>query len=578
MRISLTWALLLCVSISGYNQPENRKLLAHYPLMGDLIDATGQNDDLTVSEIDIRDSALYSDGANSFSDTANRIFGRFPTLDLDDIYFSLEFSLDSIPNDNLGRSVIVGGSGWRWLSALYDQPSKQIRFGYNNFTQAPGTFNYNYDTWYELVITYQRSTQTGRMLIDGQEVASAEFDLDANNDRSMVLDCFCGRHAMGGFWRNLRVYGRDTSFVPLQVQCNVVQHVSTKDISDGKVAVEITAGIPPFQVRSVMDGDTISRQIDTSVYGLTDLGAGTLDVQVTDQAGITENCVVELIAPQTDLAIISHFPLTNNLEDVLGTHEEISINNVALIEGEGLFSEGLSPAADTFNQIQGFLGELDVNEFYISLDVKLDSITGDPGRNEKNIFIAGLGWRWLSPIYFQGSQVFGLSYNNSSMTITNFDRFEYDRWYEVAVSYDAATDILAMFIDRQEILRDTVDLDTNNDRSFGLWCNCGPQPMRGYWKDLRIYGPGEMTTSSTNQVFNRQFSIFPNPTKDVLTIDMIYTDSDNTPIHVYRSDGVLHYSLPMVRSGTDVEINVNTWPSGIYFIRVGNSVRTMVKS
>lgn len=218
MKLLCSLNILIFCLATTFGQTENRQLIAYYPLMGSLSDSTGQNADLEVLNIDIRDSALYSTGANSFSDTANRIFGRFPELDLDDLYFSLDFRLDSADDNALRRSIIVGGSGWRWLSATYNQIDKELHFSYNNFSGQSGSYPYEYGRWYHLALSYHRPSQTGRMYIDGELVAEAIFDLETSFDRTLVLDCYCGTHAMAGFWRNLRIYGPEELSTPVYAQ------------------------------------------------------------------------------------------------------------------------------------------------------------------------------------------------------------------------------------------------------------------------------------------------------------------------------------------------------------------------
>ena len=53
--------LFICFILSYHlqAQTENRKLLAHYPLQGDLLDIPAQQNPLTITEIEVRDTGLY---------------------------------------------------------------------------------------------------------------------------------------------------------------------------------------------------------------------------------------------------------------------------------------------------------------------------------------------------------------------------------------------------------------------------------------------------------------------------------------------------------------------------------------
>lgn len=663
-------SLFICFVLTFHiqAQTENRKLLAHYPLQGDLLDLTDQQNPLTITEIEVRDTGLYSDGANSFSDTANNIQGFFPALDLDDLAFSLEFSIDSIPDDVLNRTVIVGGSGWRWLSIRYNQNTRKLSLGYNNSFQAVDRFDFEYGTWYQAIITYERSKQLGRMFINGSEVANATFDLTHGNDRNFKLDCFCGPHAMRGLWKNFRVYGPDSTNIvadPLSIKCSSSRDASSHEALDGAIFVEISDGEGPYNIEVLKNADTLRTLTIEGSIAIDSLAAGHYDMIVTDQLGSVmscstnvpvfslpslqltcvverhpfdssstdgsilfeveggqpgyslilttatdsqqftldgnllqidgkgigtyqamvmdgqdsvEDCSIDLVPPRTHLELLSYYPMSSGLQDSLDTHTDLTVVNVPLVENEGLFGAGLYDQ-DTFNQIRTILKEMDVHDFYISMDVRLDSITDDPTGDKRTLFVAGQGWRWVSPVIYQSSQTFGLNYNNWNEVAGQDIKFEYDKWYEIAVSYDTTSRILKMYVDRQEILRDTVILDTNNDRSFVLWCNCGPRPMRGYWRHLKVYAPAEMTTP-TEEISDRiDIVLYPNPVQDQLRIKSIPEVPKNiyNKIEIYSSTGRVIEEIPISHQFTDTEIDTSTWTSGVYFIRIGNWSRSVVK-
>lgn len=664
----LTICICIVFTLHLQAQTENRNLLAHYPLQGDLLDLTAQQDPLTITEIEVRDTGLYSDGANSFSDTANNIQGFFPALDLDDLAFSLEFLIDSIPDDGLNRTVIVGGSGWRWLSIRYNQTTGQLSFGYNNSFQAVDRFDFEYGTWYEALITYERSKQLGRMFINGNEVANATFDLTHGNDRNFKLDCFCGPHAMRGLWKNFRVFGPDSLNMmadPLSIQCSSSMDASSNEALDGAIFLEITDGKGPYSLEVLRNSDTIRTLTVEGSITIDSLAAGQYDIIVTDSMGSVmscnssvavfslpalqlncqverhpfdstsadgsilfkveggqpgyslslttstgsqqfvldsnrlringlgigsyyaivmddrdsiQNCTIDLVPPRTHLELLSYYPMTSGLQDSLQTHSDLTVVNVPLVENEGLFGAGLYDQ-DTFNQIRTTLWDMDVHDFYISMEVKLDSITDDPTGDKRTLFVAGQGWRWVSPVIYQSSKTFGLNYNNWNEVAGQDIKFEYDQWYEIAVSYDTTSRILKMYVDRQEILRDTVILDTNNDRSFVLWCNCGPRPMRGYWRHLKVYAPAEMTTPTEEISGKIDVVLYPNPVQDQLRIESIPEVPKNiyNKIEIFSSTGRVIEEIPISHQFTDTEIDTSTWTSGIYFIRLGNWSRSVVK-
>ncbi|NND05639.1 MAG: T9SS type A sorting domain-containing protein [Saprospiraceae bacterium] len=573
--------VFLSFSTQSYTQVDTstRALLAYYPLMGDLSDVTGQYDELTIANIEVLDMAIYSNGANSFSDTANRVNGRFPHIDHDDIYLSLEFNIDSVSGPDLNRSIIVGGGGWRWLAASYNQTSQEIRFRYNNWEIAPGSFHFQYNTWYSLVLTYQRATQTGRMLIDGEVVAQDTFDLEAANDRTIVLDCFCGHHAMAGYWRNLKIYGPDSSKIEvgpdtMAVTCRVDQQISDSTASDGIIQVEVAGGTVPYTITTEGSDPSALTRLDATRWQQDSLSVGTYHYQVSDSIGRQQSCELIVHPPRTDLSLVSHFPMLEDGMDRLGTHDDLTLTNVPPFEGSGIFSSGV--VDDSTSHIQTRFTALDFEDLYISLDVKFDAITDMPGRDRRSIFVMGLGWRYLAPMYTQSSQTLSLYYNNWNKAKGIDAPFEYDRWYEIAVAHNDSSGIIQMFVDREEVARDTVELDTNRDRSFGLWCNCGPTHMRGYWRNLKVYAPKNELTATTD-LATASWKVFPNPVQDRLEIEWSGQTADAQILTIYRSDGTQILRKYRDTLQPRMVINTSHWSPGLYFVSLGGQGRQLLK-
>ena len=584
--------ILFVLNHQSTAQSEDRALLAHYPLMGDLTDLTGNHDTLSIENITVLDSAVYSDGANSFSDTANRINGWFPQLDHDDVYLSLDFKLDSIPDDQLNRSILVGGGGWRWLAASYLQRTGEISFRYNNWKIAPGRFKFEYDTWYHLALTYQRANQTGKMLIDGEVIAVDTFDMDAANDRSVVLDCFCGFHAMGGYWKNLKIYGPDTTVMALDtmpmdttvldttmsndslfVECRIENQISTDQAEDGTIKLAINGGTAPYTISTTVAGEPWVHELDATETLVEFLPAGAYLFSVLDSSGLRDTCSITLLPPQTDLPLISHFPLTTDGHDLLGTHADIELTNVPLDATKGIFSPNHIDR-DSFSQAKVLLSSLDLDDFYISLEINLDSIEDAVGRDKRSIFVLGQGWRELAPVYNQSQKTFALNVNNWQET-SGSAPLDYDRWYEVAASYSKDDGLVKLFIDREQIVSDSVILETNNDRSFVLWCNCGPSPLQGYWRNLRIY----TTSDSTTSIFRPSATViqlYPNPVIDILHLRPPPPALSDSMLRIYNAAGqiVLERRHP---PNNLVQIDVQDLEAGFYFLKIGTATARFIK-
>jgi len=63
-----------------------------------------------------------------------------------------------------------------------------------------------------------------------------------------------------------------------------------------------------------------------------------------------------------------------------------------------------------------------------------------------------------------------------------------------------------------------------------------------------------------------QFTIYPNPAIDVLKL--IRSTTDNAKIEIYTSDGALIKTQSLETNETTAEIDVSSFPTGVYLIRL----------
>ena len=73
------------------------------------------------------------------------------------------------------------------------------------------------------------------------------------------------------------------------------------------------------------------------------------------------------------------------------------------------------------------------------------------------------------------------------------------------------------------------------------------------------------------EVDNQQFTVYPNPTNDVLKIGNI---SDNQPVTIYSVDGKI---IKKIEVSDEAEINVSDLQPGLYIIGVGNEYSKFIK-
>ena len=77
-----------------------------------------------------------------------------------------------------------------------------------------------------------------------------------------------------------------------------------------------------------------------------------------------------------------------------------------------------------------------------------------------------------------------------------------------------------------------------------------------------------------NQLENNVFKVFPNPSKDIITINANNVNSKTYKI--YSIDGKVRFAGSF--NSNDNQINLSTIPSGLYFINVGEITQKLIKN
>ncbi|MCO5260111.1 MAG: T9SS type A sorting domain-containing protein [Crocinitomicaceae bacterium] len=68
-----------------------------------------------------------------------------------------------------------------------------------------------------------------------------------------------------------------------------------------------------------------------------------------------------------------------------------------------------------------------------------------------------------------------------------------------------------------------------------------------------------------------QFAVYPNPTKDFLTIDLINHSGEASKIRIYDTKGSLIEAIEF--SGINMQLQTSSWEEGLYFLELENGNR-----
>jgi hypothetical protein len=224
-RASLPAAVLLCLlaGTSGALAP-----IAHYPLQSDNLDATGLNGPMTLTNAPFENGGVYCNGIYYPNDTVNGyevITPSLPQLNFSSFAASIEFRMSEYPVAPFSpRPIIICGSSYRFLGAeVYQDGTIALRYNNANVQTTPQVVGL--DSWHHVLVTYDASTTTGKLFLDGLFVTSAVFTLEHGAARDVLTENPAQGRSFKGWLRHLVAY--DSAFDPTPVEPGTWGRVKT---------------------------------------------------------------------------------------------------------------------------------------------------------------------------------------------------------------------------------------------------------------------------------------------------------------------------------------------------------------
>jgi hypothetical protein len=209
LRAGIPAALLATLATSGLLHAQT--VQAHYPLLTDEFDATGNYGPILLSG-NPTPPALPANGVcvnGIYRNNANGQDVRTPTittLNMADFQFEVEFQIAALPS--VRAPVLMGGNGWRWLG-IYVQANGTLGLKHNNSNFAWSTTTVSAGNWHAAIVKYEAGTV--QLLLDGALILQAAVGpLNDGNNKNFTTNDFSNGLSHNGCIRNLRI-SNDTS-------------------------------------------------------------------------------------------------------------------------------------------------------------------------------------------------------------------------------------------------------------------------------------------------------------------------------------------------------------------------------
>jgi hypothetical protein len=287
-------------------------------------------------------------------------------------------------------------------------------------------------------------------------------------------------------------------------------------------------------------------------------------------------------------SLIAHYPLENNTKDIVSGADGIITAAVPSKDRHGsdtgaYYFNGLS----NINMGDSTLFEMGLNDYSISVwfksynkGSKFTYVLGKRGWNsaatKDKVYSLILSNRNELLFYYKFDDYSGLSYPTSNSLDTN--------WHHAVVTIDRSASI-KLYIDKVMVATTNISSKSsqtmnceNGDFMLGN-CTNRNEALSGMVDDVRIYKGKVLTNKEISDAFNEQYtsisainfdlsySLYPNPTVDVIKLEL----KDNaakqgSTYHIYSINSQL-LSSGAINSKVQ-EINTSSLASGHYFLVV----------
>jgi hypothetical protein len=213
------------------------------------------------------------------------------------------------------------------------------------------------------------------------------------------------------------------------------------------------------------------------------------------------------------------YPLVNTPEDALGFQNNMVLINTQYNDADGIYFNGKHPVVD-----QGgawarttYMAALDEPKFAVQVEFKIEDLDDQL----RCVAVCGLSLlqQYLG-LFILDSDHFGvLLSNNELITLKDVNPQE-NVWYKFTMIYDTVTNNAKFYLGNNLIesaMHQVVRVP--GDAFVSNYYPAAGYPLKGNWRNLRIYGTEEITALEDELDRASAFNLFPNPATESITID-----------------------------------------------------------
>lgn len=279
-------------------------------------------------------------------------------------------------------------------------------------------------------------------------------------------------------------------------------------------------------------------------------------------------CLFILAAPArslcqnlSDLELFAHYTLINTAEDALGLRNDMYLVNTVYEGQDGIYVNGIHPLQPGGSFAQTYYMEaLTDSKFAVQVEFKIEDLDGQ----YRCIVATGTNSLYLGLFVDPSDNFVFLLDIDTYVDVPEFAPGE-DAWYEYTMIYDTVTTISRFYLDGMELANFDMRPDHIQGDAFVTNYNIyGGHPIKGNWRNLRVYGEAEATALEEELQSSTRLKIFPNPSADHL--EFVYPGTHASQWRILNMTG--EAMLAGAMSGHKGTIDTRELLPGVYVLYI----------
>ena len=219
------------------------------------------------------------------------------------------------------------------------------------------------------------------------------------------------------------------------------------------------------------------------------------------------------------LSPFAHYPLNQTPDDALGLQNPMVLINTVYDDDDGIYFNGKHPVVDQGGSWARttYMSALYDSKFAVQVEFKMEDIDGQV----RCILVCGLSTfsQYLGLFVLESGDFTILLSDGVFIDIPDVNPQE-NVWYKLTMVYDTVSNNAKFYLGNNLIESANHNLVRGQGDAFvNNYYPSGGYPLKGNWRNLRIYGEEEISALEDELARASALQVFPNPASESIMIE-----------------------------------------------------------